>query len=149
MQVWIPKPRRAHFYQARFFTIFWVLDSFQHLLWKPQKKIKNLESSSGGPYTTPHRPQSLSLVHVTRTKLFWGLFGCPGKSYPAACFLHFQKKAPRRCPKWPVGVTKTRKSSKCGNFVKNRFARLNLLKKPVFWIYGSGGCMAWYGAQKC
>ena len=41
--------------------------------------------------------------------------------------------------KWPYPTTCWPKSSKRDNFVLFRFVRSNHLKKPVFWIYRSGG----------
>ncbi len=51
--------------------------------------------------------------------------------------------------KWPFPTTLGPKSSKRPHFVFFRFARSNDLEKPVFWIYGSGGCLARDVAQKC
>ena len=76
-------------------------------------------------------------------------FGRPGKIYYSATFWHIQKRAPEGLPKWPSGTTFWSKSSKWVFFSIFRFARFILLKKPVFLIYGSGGCYKRVGAQKC
>ena len=63
-------------------------------------------------------------------------------------FRHIQIRAPEGLPKWPIGTTFWSKSSKCVFFRIFRFARFKGLKKPIFWIYGSGGCCKRVGAQK-
>ena len=79
---------------------------------------------------------------MTRTKLFWGLFGCSGRSYPAACFWNNQKKGPH-------GAQNGHPGPHFGQNLQNGvfpaffdLPVLNSLKSPFFLYMGRGGAIS-------
>ena len=114
---------------------------FRSSSWKWHKCLQNSRTSRGGPYTTRNHHGSLSSNHVTIRKLFIRSFGRPGKSYTAATFWIFQKKARSGAqngrPGPPFG--QNLQNGVFSGFFDSRV--LITWKCPFFWYMGRGGVL--------